>query len=322
MDFRERVVRKMGLLGRSGWAAGWAVALLCLLPLVAVRAQEPDAPVAAIQRLNVQVLPEFDDPRVLVIVQGRLAEGVALPQTLTFRVPRDGQMNQMAVINMSDGQPAARPFDLNPDPADPRWAVATYTVDNSHFFFEYYFNPLGAGAEKQFTFTLSALHPIADLLLEVQQPRNASGFTTTPPADRERVDSHGLTMQQFNLGGLAVDEETAVTIQYSKTDPNPSVPRRQESAPAAQSATTSRAPLPDWLIGVLAVVVVGGLAVFFWAYTRRVTRPRRPPHPSPVAVPTAVSASAPAAAPALFCPQCGTPQRPQARFCHNCGQEL
>src|SRR5687768_11424218 len=66
-----------------------AVFLVALLLVGSATAQEATPPAGdtlAIQRLRVQVMPEFDDPRVLVIVQGRL-EATTLPRTLTLRVP-------------------------------------------------------------------------------------------------------------------------------------------------------------------------------------------------------------------------------------------
>lgn len=280
------------------WVSAWLVTMPPLL-----KAQEMATAVSppAIQRLNVQVMPEFDDPRVLVVVQGRLADDVGLPQTLSFRVPRGAQMNQMAIINMADGQPATRPFDLRDDPADGRWAIATYTIDNPHFFFEYYFNPLGSPPQKQFTFVVNPLQPVADLVLEVQQPRTAEAFATDPAADGQRTDTYGLTLHQFQVGALEVGTETAVAIQYTKTDPTPSVPRQNTASATAPNGGVTVSP---WIFALLATAVVGGLAGFAWFRTRQ-------PSSKPV------SMSAP-----NYCPHCGVRQRTDSHYCHACGAEL
>lgn len=283
------------------WTVGLTV--LCWLLPVSVMAQDGETAVATtavIQRLNVQVMPEFDDSRVLVIVQGRLAADSAnLPQTITVRVPQDAQINQMAVVNMETGAPTAQPYDTAPDPADGRWLLATYTVDSAHFFYEYYFNPLSAGAEKRFTFTLSTLHPITELVLEVQQPRTAEDFVTEPTSDSSQVDSYGLTMYQFTAGTLPAGGETTVSIQYTKTDTTPSVPRQQ--APETTAATNNTL-LPTWVFGLLAAVAVSTFAGFAWYRTRL-------PKPAPIIR-------------THYCPQCGTPQRDDAHYCHACGAAL
>ena len=48
-----------------------------------------------IQQMRVQVMPEFDDPRVLVIVQGRLAVSPDdLPVMITFRPSPAGGLSR------------------------------------------------------------------------------------------------------------------------------------------------------------------------------------------------------------------------------------
>lgn len=282
--------------GRAFWLIGMLLA--CLLPLTAW-AQTAVASSAPIQRLSVQLMPEFDDPRLLVVVQGRLPDDVPLPQSLTFRIPRGAQVNQMAVIDMSNGRPAAQPFAVSDDPTDARWSLATYSVNGSHFFFEYYVNALGAEADKRFTFTFSAVQPIRDLVLEVQRPRLAEAFATEPTAQGERVDNYGLSFYQLAPGALEAGEETAVTVQYRKTDPTPSVPRQNNRSTPETAVGPNTLTTPLWVTAALAIVGLGGIAGFSWR-RRRLAQ----------------------GAPSHFCPQCGAHQRLGARYCHACGTEL
>jgi len=285
---------------RSLWVI-CTVFFLCALPVWAMAQGEGGTAVdttAVIQRLNIQVMPEFDDSRVLVIVQGRLDGDTAnLPQTITLRLPRNAQINQMAVVNMETGKPVSQPFDVKPDPVDARWSLVTYSVNSAHFFYEYYFDPLGANTEKRFTFALSTLHPITELVLEVQQPRAAADFVTEPASDSQRVDPvYGLSLHQFAAEALPAGGETAVTIQYTKTDPAPSVPREKTTETAVP---TEDALLSIWVFGLLAVIVVSVIAGFTWYRTRQ-------PQTSSITHTN-------------YCPQCGTPQRKGSRYCHNCG---
>lgn len=304
MRSTRRWSRKQRVLGQyRRFCAGLCcvLALVWLLPGMAL-AQTTATPTPAIQRLNIQVMPEFDDARVLVIVQGRLAANVTLPQSLTFRLPQGAQVNQMAIINMRDGSLTSRPYEVTNDPTDSRWSLATYTIDSAHFFFEYYFNPLESNPEKSFTFTVSSLQPVADLLLEVQQPRLAEAFATTPPTSAERLDKYGLTLYQLPVGALGVGEETAVTIRYTKSDPTPSVPRSKTEPEVA--ATITNATIPLWAVGALVTAVGGGIAGFSWLRAR----PRQP-----ITTPSPGSGC---------CPQCGARQRADSRYCHVCGANL
>jgi hypothetical protein len=134
-----------------------------------------------IQQMRVQVMPEFDDPRVLVIVQGRLnAAESTFPRPVTFLLPADAQINQMASMDVTTGQTNPLAYETLPYPADPRWTAVTYTLDNAHFFYEFYYDPLQGETDKQFTYAQATPLPIDDLLVELQEPRTAVDFTLEP----------------------------------------------------------------------------------------------------------------------------------------------
>jgi hypothetical protein len=315
----------------------WCVGLLCLclcafgVNVQTVVAQTPVPPAdepavdLGIQQLRIQVMPEFDDPRVLVIVQGRLtASDTSFPLPVTFRVPRGAQINQMAVMNVSTGATTSQTFDAQPDPDDPRWSRVTYTLDNAHFFYEYYYDPLEGETDKQFTYTFSSLQPVGDLLLEVQQPLTAADFTSDPPPTIARFDEAlGFTYHQFNVGALAADEDMAVTVHYTKTDPEPSLSREQvmqmqgggepaEMPVATVSNHTTGNTVSVWvyvLLGAVALIVV---SAFVWKRAQPATVPAKAAVPRASAPPAANSTSE-------FCTQCGATLKPNARFCHVCG---
>jgi hypothetical protein len=291
-----------------------AVFFVALIWVGRAAAQEATPAVGslAIQRLRIQVMPEFDDPRVLVIVQGRLEE-TTLPRTLTLRLPAGAQINQMAVMDVNSGGTIPQEYQVQSDPADPRWSLVSYTLDNAHFFYEYYYDPLGEGPDKAFTFTYSSPQPVAELVLELQQPRAAGDFTLEPAAATTYTDpTYGLTYHTLASESLAAGETASVAVSYNKSDPAPSLSREEVMAlqapppagdetiaPAGvsphQAATSSSSTL--W-IALAAVSVAAGAVAFVWLRRRPVST---------------------ATARANFCSQCGAPLRQEARFCHACG---
>jgi len=326
--------------GEWKWTRLWCVGLLCLcLCLFSANVQtaaaqtpvppadEPDTNLA-IQQLRIQVMPEFDDPRVLVIIQGRLtASDTPFPLPITFRVPRGAQINQMAVMNVSTGATISQPFDAQPDPDDPRWTLVTYTLDNAHFFYEYYHDPLEGEADKQFTYTFSSPQPISDLLLEIQQPLTAVDFTLDPPPTVARFDeAMGFTYHQFNAGALAAGGEMTVAVNYTKTNPEPSLSREQmmgmqgsdepSGMPvAAETGRTTSNTVPDWAFVLLGAVVLATVGGFIWKRTQAGSVPTTAAAPR-VSAPPKVSEleSVPG-----FCTQCGATLKTDANFCHVCG---
>lgn len=299
---------------RRGWATLLLAlaALLLACPLGALAQDGGDT--GRVLRLRVQVLPEFDDPRVLVIVQGRL-EADTLPRSLTVRVPRGAQINQMAAIDMATGATSAKPFASAFDPDDPRWALITYELDDPHFFYEYYYNAIEGGPDKAFTFTFSSLQAVEDLLLEIQQPLAAEAFTVAPAATVARFDEGaGFVYHQFNLGALPGGEEVSIDVRYVKTDPAPSVSREALAASPAAAAPTEGVGLaterPIWLWTVLIAAGVAG-GGYVWR-RERAGSARASQAPAPA------RPGAPALA-VRFCVRCGVELRPDARFCHACG---
>ena len=284
--------------------------LAILLAVPAARpahAQTATGDEVTIQRLRVQIMPEFDDPRVLVIVQGRLtADEDSFPRTATFRLPAAAQINQMAGIDMSTGQTAAQEYTLAPDPASPEWNLVTYSLPSAHFFYEYYYDPLPTQDHKEFTFDLKSLQAIDDLVIEIQEPLKATDFALQPAAASTRLDeSFGLTYHQLELGSQASGANLSILIQYTKTDPNPSVSREQFAADtgvaetAAPIAATTES-IPPWVLIVVGVIVLFTTASIIWNRAR--------PEPAAATVPAAA-----------HCTQCGVILKPNARFCHVCG---
>jgi hypothetical protein len=272
-----------------------------------------------IQQVRIQVMPEFDDPRVLVIVQGRMAaaENPAaaenqFPMPVTFRLPLDAEINQMATIETLGGGTSAEAFDTRPDPDDGRWLLATYNLRDAHFFYEYYYDPLPADENKDFTFVASSLYPIDELTIEVQEPSAATGLSLEPAAASSRLDpTLNLRYHQIHAGALPAGGETAVRVRYTKTDPAPSL--AWEDVMAAQAARTGAgAPAPQataaenrFPAGILAGLGLGALAgaiVIGWVRAR----PGSP-------------ASGGNVAPAGYCPDCGTALKWEASYCHVCG---
>lgn len=283
---------------------------------VMAQTSTPDS--LAIQELQVRVMPEFDDPRVLVIVQGRMAgaESGRATWPITFRVPQGAQINQTAVMDVTTGQTDARPFQTQPDPADPRWLLVSYTLDSAHFFYEYYDDPLPDLPEKQFTFTFNSPQPVDRLMLEVQQPLKATQWQLEPPADSTRLDSaFGFTYHRYERQALAANQELSIAIRYTKTDPAPSVSREQLAAGSNSSSTEPAVEdsgnTPTWVIALVGGAGLVSLALFGLAVRPKGkgSRPRQE-----------LAGGKPANA--GYCTQCGEGLRPGARFCHACGQEV
>jgi len=332
------------------------VLLLCALAILLAAVAAAASPASAapstqivvdptISELRVQVMPEFDDPRVLAIIQGRLDIAAdELPVTLTVPVPRGAQINQMAVMNTSAGAIESQPFDAVPDPEDEAWTLVTYEIDSAHFFYEYYYAPFTlANPDRRFTYTFATPYDVKGLQIEMQQPLAASDFTLSPPAVMATQDETlGFTYHLYEYEKLSAGSQAEITVAYRKTTDEPSVTREQlagagmpaggveETSPATQGPSSA---IWGSLIGLAALGAVGAV-VFLWLRSGR-----GPGEASPVranvqaagdrrsgdakvfgaALKTGDDGSAIAEGATAFCTACGTRLRGDAHFCHNCG---
>jgi hypothetical protein len=292
-----------------------------------------------IRRLQVQVLPEFDDPRVLVIVQGHLASfGGALPETVTLQVPRGAEVNQVAAMNPTTGGVEGLQFEVAPDDGSEDWTLVTFAPTGAHFFYEYYHDPFTTdGPERSFTVRFPAFYTVEDMRMEIQVPLRADEFTLDPPTVQTRVDERlGFTYYQYELGPVEAGTSVAVDVAYVKRDWDPSVTREELMAAqvpaemptstddnaatpvqnpprAGSSSRAGTSPVTLWVGLAIGVVVLAGLVR------------RRAGHSSGEALEVvaddgarknAAHAQAPVEG---YCSQCGVTLKSGARFCHHCG---
>ena len=297
--------------------------LLCLLALWpsvtggAVFAQEelPRPGDLRIQQMRVQVMPEFDDPRVLVIVQGRLAAGANdFPVTITFRLPQGAQINQMATVNMQSAGTTLMPYETQADPADARWQLVSYSLDGAHFFYEYYYDPIVGDVDKAFTYTLNSYHPVDDASVEIQEPKAAEEFSTVPQTAASRLDQTlRLNYHQIALGALEAGQESSINVNYRKADPTPSLTLEQvmalqegkrppETTGPAEAAAGLQIPTEIFVfVGGALLILIGS----FVGYRLRLGE--------------RAAGGAGEGEPDQFCRMCGTTLKADASYCHQCG---
>ena len=287
---------------------------------------EPQDP-ARILQLRLQVMPEFDDPRLLVIGQGRLAGGQAnAPWHLSFWIPEQAQVNLITGMISAEVEAVSQPYKLQADPQRPGWALLSSEFDSPHFFFEYYYAGLGSDPTrpdgKSFDFVFSSPNPVESLSIELQQPRGASNFTSEPPTSSTRQDDrYALTYHILETGPLEAGQAYAVRVSYTRTDPNPSIVRQAPAeVPASMVIPPAEVSTPPTQrgLGSSAYWVMGGVFLL-------------------LGVSAAVAAIVPrrryrvelalrlADAPEDLehrCPVCGQVRRLRAMYCHRCGSRL
>ena len=270
-----------------------------------------------IARLQLSVWPEYDDPRVLLIMRGELAPGLAFPIQLNLPIPHRAEIIGAGMISEL-GELLLHPHRVVSGEASDTLEI---TLPSRRFFAELYYDPFDtSGDTKRFSYAFRAPYPIDQLDVEVQQPYTAGEFVVEPPAMAQESEGRDTTYHRFAYRDVSPGQETAFAVSYVKTETQPSVPKAD--SPQAAGAD-HRGPQDRKLIysGVLAGVIVAYvlatlLCTAYWRRRAPTSEPETGPSPLPAAPPTAQPDRA------AFCNRCGRVLNTDYAFCPGCGHAI
>ncbi len=238
-----------------------------------------------IERLEISLWPEYDDPRLLVIYRGELAEDPTSP--LAFTIPSTAQIHAVAHVGPA-GTLLADDWQLLPSDSN---QIVLFTPGSRRFQVEYYDDVIGTAPERSFVFRFrSDRYEIKNLEIEVQQPLRATGLQASPALEPQGTDTRGFSYFGRRVGAVSPGTLIEQRVSYRKTDTLPSL------RPAAQTSIFL------WtVLGVGLAVAALGAIIIVWVRQRR-------------------QISSTQQRPAQFCAHCGRSFRANEQFCPQCGQ--
>jgi ribosomal protein L32 len=283
------------------------IALLILfVPWASARAQTPDH----LTFLKISIWPEFDQPTVLVLLDGILADTSNLPRAISVLIPADAQLFVTTWYNpdgtLAPEQPAQQ------TKQDDGYTRVTFVVTQPKFRVEYYHDALRGKPDKTFDFAFKALGAVDTLTIEIQEPLRATNFAVTPAPSSTRTDQDGFKYAVQNYTNVAAGRVITAQVKYTKTDPHPSViaPATASPAPTPSPAASESS---NWLV-ILALVALG-MAVLV-AIVVRQQRAQVAPRASS---PRGKTSRRDKRRARVFCPQCGHALSATDNFCPQCG---
>jgi len=292
-------------------AVGTLVMPAAVLPTAA-------APAATIASLSVDVWPEHDDPRILVIYRGTLSADTPLPYALAVSIPAGAQVH--AVAYRRDGQLLSTRYEATAAGSQIR---ITFSVPVPDFQFEYYLDVLSPPPQRTFTVGVVFPLPVANLQVSVEQPLRSSGLTLTPATSRTTASGgfvyHLYTEQQWPAGKI-----WSVRGTYRKDDSAPSLAPATAPPPAGPSGPSVEGGRSFfWLLAALIGLLVGIGGSVLVGYLRRRSSQRRRPPAGPLPRRQGRKARQGVEGGQLrYCASCGRRAGPRDRFCSNCGRPL
>jgi hypothetical protein len=267
------------------------VALFLILALHAQAATNP--PLAALQ---IEIWPEYDRPRVLVILKAELPDSAALPAELALRLPAtSGGPSAVAYADAS-----GKLFNLAHEPETKGNFVTVRIRPPQRYFHVEFYDALALDKpEREYRYTWPGDFAVERLSVLVKEPAAASGFAVLPSLDITGQSPDGLNHRGAQLGALKAGQQLPIEIRYTKSDTRPST--EIVGAAAAAPGTPPETPAPTWpllLVAAGAAVLLGAIAALVW-------RRRRSTNAS-----------------GLYCRKCGKATQAGDRFCANCGATL
>lgn len=274
--------------------------------------------------LHIDLWPEFDQPSMLVILDGVLRPDVALPAAITVRLPSGVESPNAVAMRDASGQLVDASYTTSR--MDDTLAVVV-TAEFPEFRVEYYDARLSlAGSARSFAFQWSPEYGVDSATVRVQEPVGARQMAFEPALASSGAADFGLNYYGGSLGPLAAGQAVTLQLSYTKADARLSVESVSASAPvgapaAAPQPASASFPWPVALAAGGGLLIGGG--VYYWNQ-RRAARSKVKSHPRRHRARAAPSAAAvverqrlPSAA--RFCTQCGQALLTGDRFCRNCG---
>lgn len=286
--------------------------LISVSPILAQGEPEP----AGYKNVTIWVNPEYDDPRLLVMMEGKV-DGVTPPATVRFLVPQAAEMfsagSKNAFGEYSGGPPNRQASDIA------FWDEISYVATDETFRMEYYDPVISEQPDRTFTYEFHPLYTVSALRIVIQQPRRATNFgvqAADNTTGQRQTDSEGFSVIAFNYPDVAAGSTLSFQVSYNKTDSKPSLQSSTtsgQSNPPGSSGASNSAELLWVGIPVVALLIAGILWALKGASPKRT--PRRVRAKGQTARPQAQ-------AKAGFCRKCGRPLKSGDQFCVNCGAKV
>lgn len=180
------------------------------------------------KQLDLQIWPEYDDPRVLAIWNGSLINSsqTDFSGKVYFNIPK-GVDIKMACELINGGQHSCQPYALKDkgDHFEISWRVTKPIAPGQEypFWLEYYYNPLQGNPNKTMNLEYAPVYPTKTLNLTVREPLKSVNFKIDPPSQAQQKDSEGFNNYGYIFQDIKPANPVRLKISYERSETSPSV---------------------------------------------------------------------------------------------------
>lgn len=230
----------------------------------------------SIGRMKVAIMPEYDDPSILAIYDGKFEEVSSYPIKTSFLIPKGSVISDACSLS-HEGQHFCQLYrTVNKGENDEVSLLLPYP----NFYLSFHTPRFDVKVEKkEFDYLIKANHPIKTMEVDIQQPLRSTAFNISPPESAALSEKNGTIsiIKGFNhyiykISSVAKGQESAFKISYIKSDHNPSVDIKYTSMKSPPTQSTPYENLRNiktiiyLLFGTGALLIV---AVVVWYFRSR-----------------------------------------------------
>jgi hypothetical protein len=240
-----------------------------------------------IDQMQIQILPEYDQRAVLVVLRFSLPASVPLPATMQLPIPAGAQIAGIGEIdpngqykyNYQNSYPTVQPGD--------EWDEASIDVkDYRDVQIDYYYDPgfPAAAGPRSFPLLVQIPMDVGTLILHVQHPSKAIDFQIQPALQGSGQAGDGFTYDVATYADVKGGSTLGHTVSYTNPDGGLSI-----NATSSGSKVSMTAALLGAILFVL-VVIAGFMGYRMYVSARKpkakpaVAKSGRRPQPSGAAV--------------------------------------
>ena len=177
----------------------------------------------SIGRMRVAIWPEYDDPGVLAIYDGRFDKASSYPIKTSFFIPRGSVISDACSLSHK-GQHFCQLYKTT---NRGEYDEVNLLLPYPNFYLSFHTPHLTAESEqKEFAYRIKANHHIKTMEVDIQQPLRSTEFSILPEKNMgipQATESKGFNHFAYTLDDVSKDQENIFNIKYTKSDPKPSV---------------------------------------------------------------------------------------------------
>lgn len=173
----------------------------------------------SIGRMKVAIWPEYDDPGILVIYDGRFADSSRFPLKTSFFLPRDALINDACSLSPK-GQHFCQLYEIV---EGEEFNEVKLFLPFPNFYLSFHTYPYNDETDnRDFDYPIRTNHQIEKLELDIQQPLRSTLFNINPASESNSKEK-GFNHFMYSYSAVPDGEHKLFNISYNKKDRLPSV---------------------------------------------------------------------------------------------------